>query len=73
MMVQEPSDAQIPVAGIVCETDLDRKIKTMKLDLQKHQKAALNSFKKIEGLTCPICMDLIIGCRIASCGHAFCH
>ena len=33
----------------------------------------MSSFKKVEGLTCPICMDFIIGCRIAVCGHSFCH
>jgi hypothetical protein len=27
----------------------------------------------VEGLTCAICMDLILSCRISVCGHAFCH
>jgi len=45
----------------------------IKNNLVKQKQAAFASMKKIEGLTCPICMDIIISCRIAICGHSFCH
>jgi hypothetical protein len=31
-----------------------------------------NSLKNIEEITCSICLDYIIGCKIAICGHSFC-
>lgn len=30
------------------------------------------SFAQLDGLTCSICMDYIISCRTAVCGHSFC-
>ena len=30
------------------------------------------SFKGVDELNCPICMDYIICCRTAICGHSFC-
>lgn len=30
------------------------------------------SFKGVEELNCPICMDYIVSCRTAICGHSFC-
>ena len=45
----------------------------LKVNISRQKKAANCSMKKVEGLTCPICMDYIISCRIAVCGHSFCH
>jgi hypothetical protein len=28
--------------------------------------------KNVDDLTCSICIDYIIGCKIAICGHSFC-
>lgn len=30
------------------------------------------SFKSVVELNCPICMDYIVSCRTAICGHSFC-
>jgi len=30
------------------------------------------SFKSVDELNCPICMDYIVSCRTAICGHSFC-
>lgn len=30
------------------------------------------SFAQLDGLTCSICMDYIVSCRTAVCGHSFC-
>ena len=30
------------------------------------------SFKGVDEFNCPICMDYIISCRTAVCGHSFC-
>jgi len=36
-------------------------------------KQGLNqSFKSVVELNCPICMDYIVSCRTAICGHSFC-
>ena len=48
-------------------------MQTLKNKINNQKKAANSSMKKVEGLTCPICMDYIISCRIAICGHSFCH
>lgn len=31
-----------------------------------------SSIRNVEDLNCSICLDYIIGCRIAICGHSFC-
>ena len=33
----------------------------------------MKSFKMVEDVNCSICLDYIIGCRIAFCGHTFCN
>lgn len=30
------------------------------------------SMKSVEDLNCTICLDYIIGCKVAICGHSFC-
>ena len=30
------------------------------------------SFRSVDELNCPICMDYIVVCRTAVCGHSFC-
>ena len=32
----------------------------------------LNDFRNVECLQCSICMDLIVACKTAVCGHSFC-
>ena len=33
----------------------------------------INAFKNLEDVNCSICLDCIIGCRVAACGHTFCN
>ena len=48
-------------------------LQNLKNKINNQKKASNSSMRKVEGLTCPICMDYIISCRIAICGHSFCH
>ena len=34
--------------------------------------AVEKSMGQVDGLTCSICMDFIVSCRTAVCGHSFC-
>lgn len=51
----------------------DKLLQNLRSSLEKKKQVALKSMFKTEGLLCPICMDMIISCRIAICGHTFCH
>ncbi len=45
----------------------------MKIGLMKwFHVVVTNSIKNIDEMTCSICLDYIIGCKIATCGHSFC-
>lgn len=54
-------------------TEDDQMISSLKRSLEKKKQVAIQSMRQTEGLICPICMDMIISCRIAICGHSFCH
>lgn len=44
----------------------------VKQDIKLMHKNLLQSFGSVEGLTCAICLDFIVDCSTAVCGHSFC-
>ena len=46
--------------------------KKVRLAKDKVNKVVKNAMKNIDELTCSICIDYIVGCKIAVCGHSFC-
>ena len=42
-------------------------------EVKDNQKQILQLLGHIDSLQCSICMDFILNCRTAVCGHSFCH
>jgi len=47
-------------------------IEETKEEFNKLKKTVEKSMGQVDGLTCSICMDFIVSCRTAVCGHSFC-
>eukprot|EP00347_Sterkiella_histriomuscorum_P005292 403357159 len=55
------------------ELETQNLIKELEQKLSHYQKAMFDNTKAIEEVQCSICIDMIIGCRVAICGHTFCN
>lgn len=54
-------------------TQQKQSVEVKKFELLSIHKAMVDSFHHIEDINCPICVDYIMGCRVAVCGHTFCN
>ena len=54
------------------ETIKRKSLEEKKADLRKMKSVVHSSMKNVEDLNCSICLDYIVGCKVAVCGHSFC-
>jgi len=52
--------------------EVKRLVEEAKLDMKQIKKTLYQSFENVDELNCSICMDYIVSCRTAICGHSFC-